>query len=192
MKQTRIAAPFIALALCGGVPAAAQEQPADYEAIVRVMRGCARIADMAARVACYDSTVGAEQLMADAATVPERGPPVEIVSPPTPDPRLAVAPPRTKPAPPASFGAEALPQPREVQQERERHVQLAVSGAQNVEPGIYVLTLEDGSQWRFVDAVPPSYDPPRSGEHIELARGALGSFRMSYADQRAVRIRRVR
>ena len=64
--------------------------------------------------------------------------------------------------------------------------------AERVEPGLYLLTLEDGSQWRFVEAVPPSYDPPRAGSHVALQRAALGSFRMNFASQRAVRIRRVR
>jgi hypothetical protein len=79
-----------------------------------------------------------------------------------------------------------------VRQAQPDEVELAVSQAQSVEPGIYLLTLEDGSQWRFLDAVPMSYDPPRSGERVELVRASLGSFLMSYASQRSVRIRRVR
>ena len=63
--------------------------------------------------------------------------------------------------------------------------------ARRTEPGIYLLTLDDGAQWRFVEAVPPSYDPPRTGTEIELRRGSLGSFLMRYADQRSVRVQRV-
>ena len=60
------------------------------------------------------------------------------------------------------------------------------------EPGIYVLTLEDGAQWQFVDAPSTSYDPPRPGSTIEISKASLGSYLMRYADQRGIRIRRIR
>jgi hypothetical protein len=202
---TSTAALALTAALLLATPAAAQEQATDYEAIVRIMRECARIADVAARVACYDNTVGAERLIADAREAPASAPPRAAPVPPrrevaaAPQPTSRAAPQTANGSaslaqPPATrgFGAETLPVPETVREQQASEVQLAVTRAESVEPGIYLLTLEDGSQWRFLDAVPMSYDPPRSGAKVDLARASLGSFLMSYADQRSVRIRRVR
>ena len=171
-------------------------QQADYEAIVRMTRECAKIADVPARVACYDNTVSAERLIAGDAP-PQRqraeAPPrasqaAEAQRAPSPSPAQAAAP----AAPPlGGFGAETLPVPPAVRKEEESEIELGVRRADSVEPGIYLLTLEDGSQWRFVDAMPQTYEAPRAGSRIALERAALGSFKMSFADQRAVRIRRV-
>ena len=150
------------LAIAGfawGSPARAQT---DYEAVVRLMGECARIAEIEARVACYDKTMEAARLIASV-------------------PGAQANPAPTAPAErrPTGFGGESL---------RER---ATVRAARRTEPGIYLLTLDDGAQWRFVEAVPPSYDPPRTGTEIELRRGSLGSFLMRYADQRSVRVQRV-
>ncbi|AKH42551.1 hypothetical protein FHS61_000321 [Altererythrobacter atlanticus] len=75
-----------AILLAGATPGAAQ--PTDYEAIVRIMRECARIGDMAARVACYDNTIGAEKLINGQA---ESASPSERVATPAPLPRSSRA-----------------------------------------------------------------------------------------------------
>lgn len=46
-----------ALALLTGMPLKAQESAEDYRTIVTIMRACAMIAEVPARVACYDNTV---------------------------------------------------------------------------------------------------------------------------------------
>lgn len=182
MKLCDAAKWVVVLATGAGLslPAAAQEQP-DYEALVRVMRECAKIEEMAARASCYDNTVRAERLIAGDAASAE--------SPPTPSTRQS----STARAPePRSFGAETLPRPDVGEEEASDGALLAVTKARRMEPGIYQLTLNDGGQWLFVDAVPMSYAPPRAGSTIQLRRAALGSFQMLYDDQRPVRIRRVR
>lgn len=176
------AAKLIAVLTTGAglsLPAAAQEQP-DYEALVRVMRECAKIEEMAARASCYDYTFRAERLIAGDAASADWG-----TTPSTP--RSS-----TRAPEPNSFGAETLPKPNAGEEEASDDALLAVTEARRIEPGIYRLTLDDGGQWLFVDAVPMSYAPPRAGSTIELRRAALGSFQMLYADQRPVRIRRVR
>ena len=155
--------------VCGVISLALPTAPAaaqDYEAIVRLMRECAKIERLEDRAACYDKTIDAERLVNGASAKPK-----------APQPK--------------GFGAESLPEPAAVRAAAVDKVELGVRQADRVEPGIYVLTLEDGSRWRFVDAVPMAYDPPRAGSRIELARAALGSFQMRFANQRAVRIRRV-
>lgn len=159
--------------LAWGSPARAQT---DYEAVVRLMGECARIAEIEARVACYDKTMEAARLIA-ASPAAKAGP--APAAPVTEEPR------------PTGFGGESLRTPEPVREAGTDEAQATVRAAQRTEPGIYHLTLDDGAQWRFVEAVPPSYDPPRAGSEIELRRGSLGSFLMRYADQRSVRVQRV-
>lgn len=190
------------------MPAAAQPATGagspDYEGIVRTMRECARIEEIAARVSCYDNTVEAERLIAgaQAQSAPQQAAPVPASPAPSAQ-AVAQTPATASPAGAAApaqaatgFGAEAVresaPQQRVREQQEASEVQLAVRKADRLEPGIYRLTLEDGSQWRFVDAVPWSYNPPDAGSQVELARAALGSFQMRYASQRPVRIKRER
>lgn len=149
----------------------------DYEAIVKMMRECATITDVPARVSCYDNTIDAERLIGGSA---------QAGSEPAPGT------PGTSAQRAGGFGADSLRQPRPSSDAEDQQVTLVVTAAQRLQPGIYLLTLEDGSQWQFVDAVPLSYDNPRAGSQIELARASLGSFQMRYASQRPVRIRRLR
>jgi len=60
------------------------------------------------------------------------------------------------------------------------------------EPGIYAVTLEDGAEWLFAEGVSSSYRVPRAGSVVEIERGALGSFLMSFDDQTPVPVRRIR
>jgi hypothetical protein len=190
-------------------PALGQAQQTDYEAIVRIMRECAKITELEARTACYDNTINAERLIAGSGAARPHSPsdasapsaPQQVQAAPPPQAQRAAPVRKAEAQPPAApaaempqgFGAETVP-PSEAARQAERavgEVELGVSQAQRLEPGIYLLTLEDGSQWRFVDAVPLSYDPPRAGSRIELARAALGSFQMRFESQRPVRIMRV-
>lgn len=161
--------------LAWGAPAHART---DYEAVVRLMAECARIGEIGARVACYDKTMEAARLIA-AAPAPETEP---QVSTPAPVQR-----------PPSGFGGESLRKPKPVREARSaEEMEARVLTARQTEPGMYLLTLEDGAQWRFVEAAPPSYQPPRAGSRIELRSGALGSFLMRFADQRSLRVQRVK
>lgn len=176
-SKVAIAGAGLATALCFSAdPGQAQEQ-SDYEAVVRIMRECARIADVPARVSCYDNTINADRLIEGSAQA-RSGPAND-----SPDASLQR---------PGGFGADSLRQPTPPSADRLAQVILDVDAAERLEPGIYLLTLGDGSKWRFVDAVPLSYEAPRKGSQIELARASLGSFQMRYAGQRPVRIRRIR
>jgi len=180
---------WIVAACLLAAPVASHAQQTDYEAIVRTMRDCARIEEVPARVACYDATIQAERLIAGAEPAAPAPPLARPAAPPSVTSAQAQAP---APPAPGGFGAETLRRTSPASEaDAAGKVTLAITRAEPVEPGIYMLTLEDGSQWRFVDAVPASYDLPRAGATIELARGALGGFRMNYGGQRPVRIRRV-
>lgn len=91
------------------------------------------------------------------------------------------------------FGSEAVRAPERVQ---------AASGAQSItatiasarmrEPGMYLLTLADESQWLFTETVRNDYTVPRKGEKVVIERGALGSYLARVEGQEPVRVRRVR
>lgn len=171
-----LAASSVAIAgLAWGGPVHAQ---ADYEAMVRLMAECAKIEEIGARAACYDKTVEAARLIEEARAG-------------VTTPKASV--PATAERPASGFGSQSLPKPEPVRESRSaEQIEALVRAARRTEPGIYLLTLEDGAQWRFVEAVPASYDPPRAGSEIELRSGSLGSFLMRYANQRSIRVQRVR
>ena len=64
--------------------------------------------------------------------------------------------------------------------------------ARQREPGIYLVTIEDGAQWLFSEPVPRNFRPPRKGALVEIKRASLGSFLMVVDGQSAVRVRRVK
>jgi len=98
----------------------------------------------------------------------------------------------TPPSSAAGFGGERLRSRDENRQEQSTTFSSAVTSAAEREPGIYLLTLADGSQWQLVEPAPRSYAPPRPGATIVLSRGALGGFFLEYDDQVPLRVRRVR
>ena len=182
--------PIVTLVAIGFLfaPATATAQDEDYERIVTIMRACSQIDDMVARVTCYDNNVGQSQRVV-ASSSPA---PAPLPSPP-PAVRNAVpaSSPRTQPE---SFGAEMLPQVRAEQRESrgDDEITSTVSAARMVEPGIYLLTLADGAQWRFVDGATMAFVPPRAGDEVRLERGSLGSVFMHFDGQKGLRVRRVR
>ena len=117
------------------------------------LRECRRIADTAARVACYDAIPLGE----------ERG-----------------------------FGSNQLPRAAPERAAEPAQLTATVASAAEREPGVYLLTLEDGSKWQFIDAAPRFYAPPRRGAKVEISATAMGSYLLRFGDQRALRVRRVR
>jgi hypothetical protein len=65
-----------------------------------------------------------------------------------------------------------------------------VAAAGSIGNGRYRVKLEDGATWETIEGWPTMTDP-RSGDTVLIKRGALGSFMMRIAGQRAVRARRV-
>ncbi|MCL6252002.1 hypothetical protein M3P36_13225 [Altererythrobacter sp. KTW20L] len=150
----------------------ARSQAEDYEQIVITMRACSQIADLAARVNCYDNTIRQDG-------VPD-GP---------------VAAPRTGTALPAVGGLGAEQVERDLaraQGDSRENLIARVTGVERLQPGIYLMTLDSGAQWQFVEAAPMTYDPPQIGSSIRIEPAALGSYMMRYDGQRSLRVRRVR
>lgn len=175
----RLFAGSLLLASGWAAPAQAQE---DYRSIVTVMRACSQIADVPARVMCYDNNIR-----------PQDGPAASAPQASAPAMPLPPASRADLPAPAPSFGSEILVPTRSPEQvAAEDNAQGTVAAIVPQEPGMYLITLTDGAQWRFVDAAPQSWNLPRPGAQIEFERGSLGTVFMTYDGQRRLRVRRVR
>jgi hypothetical protein len=140
------------------------------------MRACAKIADPARRTACYDG-----YLRPPAA-------PSAVAGPVAPTTLKADVEAWAPVAPARNTRAAVAAKPQEAAHRYTGSVATAVER----EPGIYLLTMRDGRQWRFASSVRASYDPPTPGSDVEIQPGALGSFLLSYNNQSAIRVIRVR
>jgi hypothetical protein len=177
-RVTILALAGTSLAVAAG-PATAQ---VDRNIVMNILIECAKIDDPTARLACYDNNM--RQVGATARnTIPGQlrgvtggGAPVENQGP-------------------QGFGSEDLRTP-EVGRYQPRsqldEINPTVRAVAPREPGIWLLTLEDGAQWVFAESVPGNFRVPRPGETVEIERGALGSFLMHAGQQPPVPVRRVR
>lgn len=166
-----------AILICLSGPAAAQ---ADDGKVLSDMRECARIAEISARVACYDRNVGIP--------VPAASGAASVVPAPSP-----ARPPRTRAAvpSPSGLGAETVRRAPAATPVADEVTARLVAVTQRA-PGLYLFTLEDGAQWRFANSERDTYVPPRPGSTVEIRRGTLGSFLMRYNDQPSIRVIRMR
>jgi hypothetical protein len=185
MSSTAQRASILAVAAASlTLSATSASAQADRAAVVDILIECAKIDDPTARLACYDnnmSRVGATPR----ATVPGqtvRG----VVG--------GAAPVESGGA--QGFGADDVradsPErfARPAGQVDEIHPRVAAVRPR--EPGIYLVTLEDGAQWLFAEGVASSFRLPRNGDTVEIERGALGSYLMRVDGQPAVPVRRIR
>lgn len=158
-------------------PAAAQV-PDDV--VINIMRECAKIGDPTARLACYDNNIR------QAGGAPR-------ASAPSSAPRGGPAP--VAPAPTQTFGLENAPAPRAPAPSvpaQVDEIQARVASVTPRQPGIYLLTMDDGAQWLFAEGVSSQFRLPRQGDTVEIERGSLGSFLMRIDRQKAVPVRRLR
>ena len=178
LRATILAAGAATAALAAG-PAIAQ---ADRGAVLNIMVECAKIDDPTARLACYDNNIKNAGGVVRS-TVPGRtvalggGAPVGAASGVGGFGGENVRSGPNRFAPPAGQAQSIRPK---------------LAGVTQLGQGIYRLTLEDDSQWDFVEGVGIEYRPPRAGSIIEIERGSLGSYLARVDGQEAVQVRRVR
>jgi len=159
-------------------PASAQ---ADRNAVVDILVECAKIDDPTARLACYDNNMTRVGATART-TVP--GQTVRGVA-------GGAAPLATER--PGGFGADDLRTPERFSGNGQlQEITARVSAVRPREPGFYMITLEDDTQWVFTEGVGQSYRMPRPGSIIEIERGSLGGYLMVYDGQRVVPVTRFR
>lgn len=175
--RATILAAGAASAVVAAPPALAQ---ADRTAVLNVLVECAKIDDPTARLACYDNNMTRAGAVART-TIPGRqrvqggGAPLSAQGP-------------------AGFGAEMLRTPDSPRASAGRmdSIRPKVTAVAEREPGIYLVSLEDGAQWVFAASVGMAYRVPRVGSIVEIERGALGSFLMRVDGQEGIQVRRVR
>lgn len=178
-RASVLAAGAAVLAL-SAMPASAQ---ADRGAVLDILVECAKIDDPTARLACYDNN------MSRAGATPRNTVPGQV--------RGVVggnAPIETQG--PQGFGYEDVRATDPARfQRRPGELQEIHPRVQSVtprEPGIYIVTLEDGARWLFAESVGSQFRLPRRGQEIEIERGSLGSFLMRVDGQPPVPVRRIR
>lgn len=180
MKFTRARVAAVTATALAALPLAATAQ-ADRSAVLNILVECAKIDDPTARLACYDNNIKAAGGVARA-TVPGRdrvqggGAPIAGNTGTT------------------GFGGESVRTADRFDRPagQIQSIRPKITAVQPREPGIYLVTIEDGAQWQFADAVSQSFRIPRVGSIVEIERGALGSFLMRIDGQEGVRVRRVR
>lgn len=159
------------------VPASAAAQDNDA-AILNILRECAKIDEPTARLACFDNNVRADgqsrRAGQNAAVLPQSG---------------------ARPDSPSSsaqgFGADSIRTPQRFAEPEERAIRASVAAVRERQPGIYLVTLEDGAQWLFDQSAGSFYRAPRKGSTVEIQRGALGGFLLRFDNQTPVGVRRV-
>lgn len=160
-------------------PAAAQ---VDDAIVLNILRNCAEIDDATARLACYDNNIRAAGGQARNSV-----------------PGQMAAPTGGSGAPlssggPSGFGSEDIRTADrfDTPAGQLEELRARVREVTERQRGVYLITLEDGAQWLFAESVPFAYRAPRPGDRVEIDRGALGSFLLSFDSQASVRVRRVR
>jgi hypothetical protein len=183
MTAHRAAFLLIGTAVMAALPAPASAQIAD-DVVLNILRECARIDDPTARLGCYDNNIRS------AGANPRNTIPGEV--------RVqggAGAPlvPNGAVSGPAGFGREDVRTPERFNTPAGEvdEVTARVTAVTQRQQGTYLVTLEGGAQWLFVQGVDTTYAPPRVGSTVEIRRGAMDSFLLRYNNQPSVRVRRV-
>jgi hypothetical protein len=141
---------------------------------------CRPIADSAARLACYDEQVAA----IETATAKD-----EVVVLDKEDVR------KTRRSL-FGFTMPKLPFLGGGDDDKDRHddtelseIDDVIKSARPMAYGIWVVTLEDGSQWQTVE--PMAYGAPKTGLKITVKRAALGSYKASINNWPVVKMKRI-
>lgn len=187
------------------VPVSAVAQ--DSGVVLNILVECAKINDPSARLACFDNNIRAvggqaRNTVPGSVRVTGGGAPIvgggssagfggndlrgsgEVArSDARPDPRRSDG----------SFGNEDIRSPDRFNAPAgPSSVMATIARVQEREPGMYVMTMQDDTQWTFVESTGTSYRPPRSGSKVELIRGSLGSYLARVDEQGPVKVRRLR
>ena len=180
-QRGSILAMGVASLALSAAPAMAQ---GDRTAVLNILVECAKIDDPTSRLACYDNNMTRVGATART-TVPGQtvrgvvggAAPIETQGP------QGFGYEDVRAADPARF----QPRPGQLQEIHPR-----VASVSPREPGIYLVTLDDGAQWLFAEGVSSQFRLPRRGDEIEIERGSLGSFLMRIDGQSPVSVRRIR
>lgn len=179
----------LAFAAAGATPLAAQNGagPGDYQSVVRSIKTCSGISDLSKRLTCFDE-MAAEVKAASGATNNARSPQANV--------QRTAAPQAASPTPPQSetqaFASETVRTVKENKSQATQTLTAIVTRIRQQEPGLYLITLEDGVQWKFVEGVSAFFKLPKKGDSITITNGSMGGYWMHIRDQERIRVRRLR
>lgn len=170
------------------------------EVVLNIMRECGKIDDPTARLACYDNNIRQAGPTTRASVpgrmqVPQGGSaPVAANSPQNFgfESTRRSAPPPPNASGPQGFGSDNIRTPERFASAGVQEIHPRVSAIRQREPGIYLVTMEDDTQWVFAESVSSNYRVPQVGSSVEIERGALGSYLLRFNNQSAVQVRRTR
>ena len=173
---------FLALGgLAALAPAGSATAQAGRDAVLNIMVECSKIEDPTARLSCYDANIRnaggvARGPLARGVRVQGGGAPSVVNEGPQ------------------GFGRENVKTGERFNAPAGQlhSIRPKVTAIQPREPGIYLVSLEDGAQWVFASGVTRDYRLPIVGSIVEIDRGSFGSYLMHYDGQTPVQVRRVR
>lgn len=177
-------------------PASSAVAQVDSNIVLNLMVECSKIGDVTTRVACYDNNIRIARATTETPAPRQGGTLQGSSAPATPAtptaPAVAAAPATpTMPASTARVSPAPARRPTAPAADLTRGTPTVASVA-SIRPGAYVLTLEDGAKWEFIEDMPASYRAPSRGSKVEIERGTFGSYRMRFDGQQPVRVQRVR
>lgn len=172
MKAALILACFAAAT--SAVPAMAQTKPAEIPAVFSRVTACRSVADPAERLACFDREVSA---LAQAQASQQL---VVVDQEQIRETRRGL------------FGLRLPNIGRLFDHEQgPQEITAKIARVGNTRTGLYSFELEDGSVWNATESRTFSREP-RVGMEIRIRQAALGSYMANIAQQRAIRVSRVR
>lgn len=186
MMRTMIVAAV--LTVCGAGVAVADPFTEEKNRALQAVQSCARLADDADRLRCYDGALGRVE---------------EALAPPTPEEQAAAFGQRAeRPMEPDDgfsifgltiIGAGDAPAAPEPAFERITSVTAKISDYAFTPDGKIIVFLENGHVWRQIDATKPRVPSDPEERIVTVREASLGSYMMTIGEaNRSYRVRRVR
>ncbi|MXP42580.1 hypothetical protein GRI75_13120 [Altererythrobacter soli] len=181
-----------------GLNAAALVVPQQASAQPDQLSSCLAIADMAARVACYDAIARRQVETPVAVPTPAPTPapapaPAPRVEAPAAAPAATERPVEAGTSAKAEFGFSPAERERLLPAEQQQLVDLTftVGTARLTGPGYWQFEMKEGSTWRLAESR-RAFRAPGPGDAVVIRRGSLGSYFLDFDDQPGMRIKRLR
>ncbi len=176
---------------------------AGAQALPESLVACARQADPAQRLHCYDTQMAGLGVLV-AAPAPAAPPaavpvPAPVAAPPAPAPAspaaapAAVAAAASPPTPVAKFGSEDLKQSvRPKEAKADKVMESVITSIHEARPKLFIIVLANGQIWMQEGTQITSFF--RAGYNAHIEKGLLGDYRMSThetGDKNMVRVTRI-
>lgn len=177
MQRLFVGSLVVLTAAALAVPAEGKDKPAPPSPLVAAIDRCRQIADNTQRLACYDNAAGALVTASNSGEV-------SIVD------RNEVRKVRH-----SLFGFSMPKIPffsgDTTASETQNKLNSTITSVRQLNNGYYRIVIADnGAVWETTDSS-VSFDPPRTGQKIEIIRGALGNYFLRINGQIGVRGKRV-